>query len=71
MALVMIFAGSFLGLFAGLVQIVLHGAPIWHGFLIYMGCALGLPIALGTTRWVVAKLTPTQEPEHAVALIRH
>ncbi|WP_204113073.1 hypothetical protein [Shimia biformata] len=71
MALVLIFAGSFLGLFAGVVQVVLHGAPIWQGVLIYLGCAFLLPLAIGSTRWMMNRVMPQEKPATSVSFVRN
>ena len=61
MVLVLIFAGSFLGLFAGAVQVVLHGAPIWPAVALSFGLALGLPLALGCVMWLINRVMPRTE----------
>lgn len=56
MALILIFAGSLVGILVAAFQVLFQDASLWQGFTTYLTFSIGFPIAAGLFAQLMAAL---------------
>ena len=64
MALILIFAGSFIGIIAATIQMLFQDATFWQGLITYLAFSLAFPLVTGLLTWGLSGLrTPPHDAE--------